>query len=245
MSNETNTPKKDDGTVAVQYINDQLQKSTDSLKRTRIAGVVVIVIVVAYMSFVTRGLMPYFEPTSAASFAKAAIAERVNGSAEDLSRQLREGVPNWLGQLPDFALKQIPIARQEIEASIEKTLNEHAKLTSSQIEKHLDLFLEASKDDIKTVLKDGQSLETVRHLGPHLEKEMLSYLKTREAGQESLQDKFDHALADLDKVAARVERLAKATDLTPEERRARRAIAVLLKKADWEGAQHEAMKAAK
>jgi len=245
MSNETNIPKKDDGSVAVQYVNDQLQKSTESLKRTRITGVVVILIVVVYMTFVTRGLVQYFEPSSAANLAKGAIAERVTESAEDLSRQLREGVPNWLGQLPDFALKQIPIARIEIESRIEKTLTDNARLTSSQIEKHIDLFLEASKDDIKTVLKDSQNIETVRQLGPQLEKEMLSYLKAREAGQESLQDKFDHALADLDKVAARVERLAKATDLTPEEKRARRAIAVLLKKADWEGAHHEAKTAAR
>ncbi|MBC8002263.1 MAG: hypothetical protein H7X97_06715, partial [Opitutaceae bacterium] len=122
---------------------------------------------------------------------------------------------------------------------------DNAKLTASQIEKSIDLFLETAKDDIKTVLKDAQDIATVRQLGPALEKEMLSYLKSREAGQESLQDKFDHALVDLDKVAARVERLAKATDLTPEEKRARRAIAVLLKKADWEGAVEDAKDVAK
>lgn len=245
MSNESNTPKKDDGTVAVQFINDQLQKSAESLKRTRVVGVVVIVIVVAYMSFVTRGLIAYFEPSSAANLAKGAIAERVTDSAEDLSKQLRENVPNWLGQLPDFALKQLPIARMEIEARIDKTLRDNAKLTAADIEKHIDLFLEASKDDIKTVLKDSQNIEVVRHLGPQLEKEMLSYLKTREAGQESIQDKFDHALAELDKVADKVERLAKATDLNPDEKRARRAIAVLLKKADWEGARQQAKEARK
>ena len=245
MPNETNTSKKDDGSVAVQYVNDQLQKSAESLKRTRIVGVVLIVIVLAYMSFVTRGLMQYFEPASAANIAMGAISERVTDSAEDLSKQLQSGVPNWLGQLPDFALKQIPIARLEIESRIEKTLTDSAKLTASQLEKTVDLFLETSKDDIKTVLKDSQNIEVVRQLGPQLEKEMLSYLKARDAGQESIQDKFDHALADLDKVAARVERLAKATDLTPEEKRARRAIAVLLKKADWEGIPHNTKKAAK
>ena len=245
MSNETNTPKKDDSSVAVQYVNDQLQKSAESLKRTRIVGVVVIVIVVAYMSFVTRGLVQYFEPASAATLAKGAIAERVTESADTLSRQLQDEVPHWLGQLPDFALKQLPIARLEIESKIEKTLSDNAKLTAGQIEKQIDLFLETSKDDIKTVLKDGQSLENVRHLGPELEKVMLSYLKARDAGQESIQDKFDHALADLDKVSARIERLAKATDLTPEEKRARRAIAVLLKKADWEGAHQAAKEVAK
>ncbi|MBC8002504.1 MAG: hypothetical protein H7X97_07940, partial [Opitutaceae bacterium] len=126
MSNETNSPKRDDGSVAVQYVNDQLQKSNESLKRTRIVGVVVIVIVVAYMSFVTRGLIQYFEPSSAANLAKGAISEQVTESAQDLSRQLREGVPQWLGQLPDYALKQLPIARLEIEARIEKTLTDNA-----------------------------------------------------------------------------------------------------------------------
>src|SRR5882757_5077048 len=115
MSNETNSPRKDDGAVAVQYINDQLQQTQQSLQRTRLIGVIVIVIVVAYMTVVTRGLVAHFEPSSAAVLVKGVIAERVTESADDLARQLREGVPNWLGQLPDFALKQLPIARADIE----------------------------------------------------------------------------------------------------------------------------------
>ena len=234
MPNETNPPNKDDGSVAVQFVNDQLQKARASLHRTRIFGVVLIVVVVAYMSYVTHALRQYFAPESAANLAKGVIAERVTTHAEDLARQLREGVPVWLGKLPDFALEQIPVARIEIESRIDDTLKDHAKITARQVEKHVDLFLETNKDSIKTILEDADNAEVARHLGVELEKEMLSYLQEQSDGQESLQAKFDHALRDLDTVAARVEHLANAVNLTPEEKRARRAIAVLLKNTDWE-----------
>ncbi len=245
MPNETNPPSKDSGAAALQYVNDQLQKSRQSLKRTRTIGLIVILIVVAYTSYVTHGLLQYFEPASAAEMAKGIIAERVTQHAEDLSRQLRDGVPVWLEKLPDYALEQLPVARTEIETRIETALSDNAKLTASQVERYVDAFLENNKDNIKSILEDADNIETVRHLGPELEKQMRNYLTAHEAGQESLQSTFDHALADLDGVAARVERLATATDLSPEEKRARRAIAVLLKKTDWESTHQEPKQAAK
>ncbi len=66
-----------------------------------------------------------------------------------------------------------------------------------------------------------------------LQKEILAYLPDKRDG-ESIQEKIDEALATLDKGAIQIERLAKGSNLTDEEKRTRRAIAVLLKKMDWD-----------
>jgi hypothetical protein len=233
MTTENNTLKAGGEQAAVQYIRDQLDKSRSSLQRTRTIGIVLVVAVGTYMAYVTSGIRSQLQPRSAATIASARLYELVDEQSASLADQLKKGIPTFVGQLPDYALRAMPQYRADLEARVEADFRRYCQHTAQEMAKHLDAFLADNKDKIKEVLTTGQDLEMVRQLGPALELKILAYFKTKVDGEESIQDKFNEALGALDKVATTLNRLATAKDLTPQELKTRRAIAVMLKKADW------------
>ena len=69
-------------------------------------------------------------------------------------------------------------------------------------------------------------------LEPEIDRFLSEYLNQRMGGEESLQAKLDktlHALRDIKKMT---DRLTTATDLTPQEKKARHAIAIIGRTAD-------------
>ena len=238
MSNETNPPASSSSEqLAVNYVHEQLEKTRASLRTTQIVCLILIVIVVAYMGYVSTALRKEVEPKAAAKNALRIITIQVNEHATDVAEQIKKVVPSFVAQLPHYLTNQFPVFRANVESRVTADLVTYAKSTSQELTKHLDHFLEAHKEKIGQFLKDGQDLETVRQMGPDLEADILEYLKEKGPDGESVQDKFNHSLANLEKISTHLDRLAYASDLTPNEQKVRRAVAVLLKKADWESAK--------
>ncbi len=238
MNNETNPPAAaSNEQLAVTYVHEQLEKTRASLRTTQIVCVILVVIVVAYMGYVSAALRKEVEPKAAAKNALRIITIQVNEHATDVAEQIKKVVPNFVAQLPHYLTNQFPVFRANVESKVTSDLVTYSKSTSQELTKHLDHFLEAHKEKIGQFLKQSQDIETVRLMGPDLEAEILEYLKEKGTDGESVQDKFNHSLANLEHISTRLDRLAHATDLTPNEQKVRRAVAVLLKKADWESAK--------
>ncbi len=115
-----NTPNPDPAPVspasgaaaAEQFLAAELAATRLALQRTRIAGVIIIVVVLGYMSFVSRALVQHLEPKAAADFATAFVQEQVMEKADALSSQVKECIPALVAGLPDYLQRELPWSRK-------------------------------------------------------------------------------------------------------------------------------------
>ena len=239
MNPEPNTPGKPDpqpqtgavppleSDVAAKYVADQLQKARASFQKSRFVGIILILVVLSYMTFLVTSLQHYLDPHQAADLANSFITQQVEGKATDIADQLKEKIPAMIAQIPDYALEKIPEYREALEDKVEADFTSFAQATSAQFGKHLDVFLNSHVVQIKALLETAKDPEKLKALGPDLENEILEYLKEKPDDGESIKDKIDKSLEALKKVEAQMERLDNATDLTPQEKKTRRAIAII------------------
>ena len=221
-----------DNTSAEQFLIDELASARASLKRTQVIGLIVLVAIVAYMGVVTLKIREALVPAQAADLAKAFVAERVTAQADELAAQVKQQLPVWVGGLPDYVIKQLPAYRMELEKDVESSLRDHGLKASQELGAKLDAFLNANIVQVKAILKAGQDKSEFAKLEPQIDAFLADYLNQRMGGEESLQAKLDktlHALRDIKKMT---DRLATATDLTPQEKKARHAIAIIGRTAD-------------
>ncbi len=219
--------------TAQQHLQSQLDQARRSFQRTRTVSVILALIVLGYMSFVTSKIRESLAPESAAELAVGIMTDQVKEKGDIISARLRTEVPRFVRQLPEYALSQLPVFRADLEAEFEQDFTSYCKETSAAFETRLDHFLDTHQKEIKEFIANAQDDKAVKILGDDLQKELIAYLKDKSDG-ESIQEKIDESLAMLNKAATQIERLAKANNLTEEEKRTRRAIAVLLKKMDWD-----------
>lgn len=239
---ESPSPSPDSGaSAAEQFLANELSTARLSLQRTRIAGTIVVVIVIGYMSFVASALNKQLEPKAAADFATTFVAAQVMEKTDALASQVKERIPALVAGLPDYLQRELPRHREALEERLEQDFKEHCMATSQQLGKHLDDFLQAHVVQIRTLLNTAENKpEQIRALAPDLEIEIVRYLSDKTAGDESLKDKIDHAHAELQKVEKQVDRLATGTNLTPQEKKVRHAIAIIARSAEQQTKQLEA-----
>lgn len=214
-------------TLATDYLANELTKARAACHRTRLVGVILTLIVLAYMSFVTSQLTQYLQPKAAANMANVFISDQVTEKATELSTELKTRIPELISQLPGFLLQQLPEYRQALEHRIELDFRDYCHQTSREMGKHFDDYLDAHVVQIRAVLAATQDRELVKQLGPDLEKTILEYLKDKGADGESIKDKLDHSLEALKRIEAQSTRLALDKDLTPQEKKTRRVIAMI------------------
>lgn len=219
--------------VAEQFLADELAATRRALQRTRIAGFIIIVVVVGYMSVVTGALNKQLKPKAAAEFATVFVTGQVLEKTDALASQVKERIPALVAGLPDYVQRELPRHREALEERIAEDFKEHCAATSQQLGKHLDNFLQAHVVQIRTLLNMAENKpELLQALAPDLEQELVLYLSDKSAGDESLKDKIDHALAELQKVEKQVDHIARGVTLTPQEKKVRHAIAVIGRSAE-------------
>jgi outer membrane murein-binding lipoprotein Lpp len=226
--------------VAEQFLEGELAATRRALQRTRVAGFFIVVVVVAYMSFVARALQKELEPRAAAKLATTFVQGQVNEKTDALANQVKERIPALVAGLPDYLQRELPRHREALEDRIEQDFKEHCQATAQQLAKHLDDFLQAHIVQIRTLLNTAENKpELLQALAPDLEQEIVRYLSDKPAGDESLKDKIDQALVELQKVETQVDRLARNVNLTPQEKKVRHAIAVIARSAEQQTRQLE------
>lgn len=234
MSEENKSAGQDGSNAAVNFVDEQLATARASLGRTKMVAVIIIVVVLGYMSYVTNRLLAHLEPQQAAQTAKGIIVTQVSERGEMLAEQLKAKIPEMMQKLPEVVLDRMPTIRASIENRISVELRGYATKTASQLEPQLDAFLQNHTDDINTFLNSSQDLDALREdLSDDLDALITSYLKNSTDGTETLLEKFEQSQVLLNNIADHTQRLAHDEDLTDREKQTRRAIAVLLAKADF------------
>jgi hypothetical protein len=221
--------------IAESYIAAELKKARAGLQRTMIGSIVIVLGVGIYLGVIANTFRQNLQPTAAAEIAAGVIDERIDTSANDLAGQLQERIPALIAGLPDYAKKELPNYRIALENQIEKDLTTHCQEASVQLGDHMDAFLEEHKDKIKDLLAAGQDKDAVKQLGTDLETEFMKWLQEKPAGGgESITQKIDLSLTALRDIEKKMSHLAANKNLTPTEKKTRRAIAIVGKTVERE-----------
>jgi hypothetical protein len=214
--------------VAEQYVADQLGHARSSLRRTQILCVLVLCLVLGYVTFIVGTVSRYLQPKTAAEVATSLLTEQAEARTQEVAANLKREIPAFIARLPDLALEQLPDLRGTVETRIEAELAAYCQSTSSQLAKHLDSFLDEHKDKLKPLLAASRDSTAWDQLGEDLEKELVEYLQTKAGDGESLKEQFDKSLEALTTINERLHRLATEQNLSIDERKQRRAIAILV-----------------
>lgn len=227
--NEPLRPTSGEG-VAERFVDHELIESRTSLARTRIICVVLAVFVVTYVGYLTAGFHANLKPEGAAEVATGLAAERVDDLEPKFTEYIHEQVPMMIRKAPDEVISRLPEYRKELEARVDKTVRDQAQQGATQLDKQLDDFLTAHKDEVGQLLLNGQDPAKAEQFGDELDKSLTDFLTTQKIGDTTVQEKLDNTLVTLKQVAARTAKLAANKDLNPSERQARHAVAMLMRR---------------
>lgn len=230
-------------TVCDAYLNDEIRELRSALSFTRIGGLVFVVVITIYLGTITNGFAKNLEPTQAATIATGLIAERVNDNIPTFQRYVKEQVPRMIERAPEYVKQEAPRLRQNLESQLDTDIRDYSKQTAPELASRLDAFLTQNKESVGVMLQRGQDPQAQTQLGANLKQMFADYLNETTVNGETLQSKIDQSLAVLTSIDERMRHLAANKNLTENEQRARRAIAILLRKVDESKPELEAIKA--
>lgn len=229
MSDPNNAPLGVGGEgVAEQYVERKLQHARSSLRMTQIVSAVAALFIIGYIGYITSRFRQELEPTRAAQTAKGLVVERVQDQGPQLIAELKQRVPAMIATLPDTALREMPKYRENLENKVEEDLQKYCSDNSTKLAEATDTLLAEHKDAVKEMLDAGQDADATREISTAMEKELTDFVNTADAGNgETLAQKLNGSLDALQQAEKKMNRLATATNLTPQEKQARRAIALM------------------
>lgn len=228
----SNTPE----TIAVEYIEQRLQKARKALKRTQILSIVVMVFVTGYLSTIGYLLKTrLLDPEPAADLATGQVTIMLQQYGPEATTWLKESIPPMVASLPQMLLEQLPAGREMLEAYVGEQMQTHAEKAAADLATHMDAFIADNKETLDAFIEAAQHPEGVAELGNHLEGELRGWLDYRiESGEqgaksESIREILNRTAGSLDNLEAKLDRLAHAKDLTEQEKKLRTAIAIIMK----------------
>lgn len=218
--------------IAERFVRKELMDARKSLRVTQIVASVVALGTMIYTGAIASGLNKTLEPTSAATVATGLIATQVEEQGPQIASEIRQRIPKLIEEMPDYAIKQLPQYRTALESQVENDMNKYFTSSSKELGASFDELLEDNKASIGQMLKDGKDPEATKIVGNAIEKEMLDYTNTVKLNDETLSAKLDGAYTSLTAVEKRMAKLALNKNLTPQEKKARRAIGILSRTID-------------
>jgi hypothetical protein len=220
------------GLEAEEYVARELVRTRKALKWTQAASVGACLVVVLSMGTITMGFARSMEPQEAATIAKGLVDQHVGDKLPEVKQYIKERVPRLIAQVPSYVKQQMPSYRQNLEAQLETQFDRYADQSSQELQRQFDAFLDSDKDEVQALLTNSQDPKALQNMDANLKVMFTKYLNNTEIGGETLQTKIDMSLDGLTDVDSKMKRLASNQGLTDQEKKARRAIAILLKTVD-------------
>ncbi len=213
--------------VTTLFLDEELARLRNSLRRTRAAGSIIVAVVLAYMSFVTVSFRNFLEPKSAAELTTTLITEQVQNRTDAVARQIKQRVPALIAGLPAFALRKIPEYREQLEERIETDIRMHCQSVTIRLTEKLDEFISTHEASIKTILAKPDELTLDQALKEDFTREVSDFLSSFGDSDESIKEKLDNSYVMLQEISKQTSHLATNQNLSPEERKTRFAFAVI------------------
>lgn len=214
--------------AASAYLAGLLPKARQTLRRTRIVGVVLICFVGAYIGVISTVMVRFFQPKEAAQVASGMLIEHAKSEGPALATQFENEVLTLLRGVPDYLISEMPNYRKTLQESLEREYEFYCASLSRDLGDQIDKLIDDHKAEIKTLLENANDRETIRKVLPDFDK-VIDHFTQIDVDGRVLKKQIDELAAALKEVEKRMDRLANASDLTPEEQRARHALAMLAK----------------
>jgi hypothetical protein len=215
-------------TAASAYLAEQLPKARQTLRRTRVLGVILICFVGAYIGVISTIMVKFFQPQAAAQVASGMLIEHAKSEGPALAAQFEKEVLTLLRGVPDYLISEMPNYRKTLQESLEKEYELYCSSLGKDLGDQIDKLIDDHKAEIKTLLENANDRETIRKVLPDFDRVIADFTQADVDGR-VLKKQIDELAMALKEVEKRMDRLANASDLTPEEQRARRALAMLAK----------------
>ena len=226
------------------FLEDEILKTQDSLRRSRLFGVIIVVIVTLYMGYITNGLRGFLQPDEAAKMTTVFISDQVTSKADLLAVEIKSHIPKLIEELPEHFLKEIPRYRQSLEDTVVTATRTQMQAVAGNLDEHLNAFMDEHKDDINKMLSSADDVEVTDALKESLAEDVVEFLNTVPLNGESVTQRIAKSLDVLKKAETVVDRLAQAKDLSAAEKKTRYALAVLAHSISDKGHQLEMIKRA-
>jgi hypothetical protein len=220
------------GVEAEEYVAKSLVLARRHLRTTMVLCVIFVLVTVVSMGSITVGFARSLEPHEAATIAKGLVDEHVNDQIPQFKQYLKEKVPILIAQVPEYVKQQLPIYRTNLETQIDTGLDHYADQTSQQFSDKFDKFLADNQTGVKSLIDNNQDPQAMKTFDTNLKKMLVEYLNTTQLDGETLQSIIDKSLSGLSDIDTKMKRLAGNKNLTDDEKKTRKAIAILLKSVD-------------
>ena len=217
--------------AATAYLTQELFNARKTLKRTRIVCVILLVCVGAYMGTISTIMVNFFQPQEAAQVVSGMLAQHATTEGPVLAAQIEREIPLFIREVPDYLIKEMPGCRRQLQQMLETEYQTYCASFSKDLGDAMDKLIDDHRDQIKTLLENAQDRTAIREVLPDFDRVIDDFTKNDVDGR-ALKKHIDDLAAALKEVEKRMDRLANASDLTPEEKKARRALAMLSKVID-------------
>jgi hypothetical protein len=222
------TPAVTAEATAAAYIAQELPKARKAFKRSRIIGLILVALVGGYISIISLTLVKFFQPPEAAQIASGMLMEHIASDGPALAVQVEREIPLLIRQLPDYVIRELPKYRQQAELVLEGELQAHCVALSTQLGRQMDEQIESHQAELKSLLEHPNDRAVLRSVLPDLNETITGFLTT-DADGKVVQEHINDLAAGLKEIERHMDRLANGSNLTPEEQKARRSLAVLAK----------------
>lgn len=229
MADQDSTPDTKNKTAQMlqDFLEDEILTTQDSLRRSRMFGVIIIAVVAGYMGYITNGIREFLTPTEAADMTTSFIETQVSTKSDMVSLAIKNRIPTVISGLPDHFLDEIPRFRTDLENRVVNGTRVQMLEVAENLDANLGTFLEEHKEDINTMLTSTEEIEVTEALKEALTEDILDFLATVPPNGESVVQRIARSLEILKQAESSVDRLAKNKDLSAGERKTRYALAVL------------------
>ena len=217
--------------VVAAYLAQELLKARQLLKRTRIICIVLILFVGAYIGIISTIMVNFFQPKAAAEVASGMLAQHAVKDGPILAAKIEWGIPHLIHEVPDYLIGELPVYRKELQQSLETEYEAYCNSLSKDLGDQIDKLIDDHQAEIKTLLENAGDRDAIRKTLPDFDKVIAESMKNDPEGQ-ALRERIDEWAAALKEVEKRMDRLANGSNLTPEEQKARHALALLSKVID-------------
>jgi hypothetical protein len=221
------TPQTGEAVVAA-YLAQELPKVRRAFKRARITGIILILFVGTYMGVISTIMVNFFQPKAAAEVATGMLVQHVASDGPVLAARIEWQIPHLIQEVPDYLITELPVYRKELQQSLETDYETYCNSLNKDLGEQMDKLIDEHKAEIKTLLENASDRDTIRKTLPDFDKVINASLRNNVEGQ-ALKDHIDEIAAALKEVEKRMDRLANGSNLTPEEQKARKALALLSK----------------
>jgi hypothetical protein len=212
--------------IAAAFLAQELPDARKTLKRTRIIGVALILFIAAYMGTISTIMVGFFEPKTAAEVASGMLTQHVASDGPVLLSHVEREIPLLIRETPDFLIKEIPGFRKQLQGALTADCEAYCNALSKEWGAQMDQYIDTHKPEIRTLLENAGDREAIRKTLPDFDKAVGETVQKNVEGQ-AAKEHIDAWAAALKEVDKRVDRLANGQNLTPEEIKARHALAML------------------